>query len=280
MNARKRKKIRKGVLIAVPLLIFTAYILIPLIWAVSISLKDNAVVLSGKFSIIPHPVTLKNYAYVWVRNNFAMYFSNSMLISLISVFVGVNIVVLNGYALTRFEFRGKNIFTVALLMTSTVPIMLNLTSIYMLIKGMGLMDSRAGIVVLNVASNIAFNTLLMRGFMGGISKEIDEAALIDGCNRFQVIYRIVVPVAKPGIVTILIYIFVGCWNEYLMSFILLSDRHKFPISIGLKYFIGEFTTDFASLAAGSIIALVPPLLMFGYVQKHLVGGLSVGAVKG
>lgn len=256
------------------------FIITPLLWAVSMSFKDNGVILSGQFSILPHPWTFKNFSYVWVRNKFAVYFFNSMALSLGSVFFIMNMVVWNGYALTRYEFRGKNVIMIVLLMTSTVPIMLNLTSIYMLIKNMGLMDTRGGIVLLNIAGGLAFNTLLMRSFMAGISKELDEAALIDGCGRFQVIYRIIIPVAKPGIVTILIYAFVGCWNEYLMSFILLSTQTKFPISVGLKYFIGEFTTDYASLAAGSIIALIPPLLLFGYVQKHLVGGLSVGAVKG
>jgi len=280
MNKKTKKHMISMVIRGIPLIAFTMFIMIPLLWAVSMSFKENGVILSGKFSILPHPATLANYAYVWVRNNFGIYFFNSMLISLCSVFFIINMVIWNGYALTRFEFRGKNVIMVALLMTSTVPVMLNLTSIYMLIKNLGLMDTRIGIVVLNIAGGLAFNTLLMRGFMAGIPKEMDEAALIDGCNNFQVIYQIITPVAKPGIVTILIYAFVGCWNEYLMSFILLSSQKKFPISVGLKYFIGEFTTDYASLAAGSIIALIPPLLLFGYVQKHLVGGLSVGAVKG
>ena len=278
--SKKAKKMLTYVLGGIPLVLFTMFIITPLLWAVSMSFKDNSVILSGQFSVLPHPWTLKNFSYVWVRNKFAVYFFNSMALSLSSVFFIVNMVVWNGYALTRFEFRGKNVIMIVLLMTSTVPIMLNLTSIYMLIKNMGLMDTRAGIILLNIAGGLAFNTLLMRSFMAEISKELDEAALIDGCNRFQVIYRIIIPVAKPGIVTILIYAFVGCWNEYLMSFILLSSQTKFPISVGLKYFIGEFTTDYASLAAGSIIALIPPLLLFGYVQKHLVGGLTVGAVKG
>lgn len=278
--SQKGKKRVVSILRAIPLLLFTIFIITPLLWAVSMSFKDNGVILSGQFSILPDPWTFENYTYVWFRNKFGSYFFNSLLISLCSVFFIINMVIWNGYALTRFDFRGKNIVTIALLMTSTVPIMLNLTSIYMLIKNMGLMDTRVGIVVLNIASGLAFNTLLMRSFMSGIPKELDEAARIDGCNRLQVIYRIIIPVAKPGIVTILIYAFVGCWNEYLMSFILLSSQSKFPISVGLKYFIGEFTTDYASLAAGSIIALIPPLLLFGYVQKHLVGGLSVGAMKG
>lgn len=279
MKQKTTKRLRY-VLGGIPLVLFTLFILTPLLWAVSMSFKDNGVILRGEFSLLPNPWTFRNFSYVWVRNKFAVYFFNSMALSLCSVFIIINMVIWNGYALTRFEFRGKNVIMIMLLMTSTVPVMLNLTSIYMLIKGMGLMDTRGGIVLLNIAGGLAFNTLLMRSFMAGITKELDEAALIDGCSRFQVIYRIIVPVAKPGIVTILIYAFVGCWNEYLMSFILLSSQTKFPISVGLKYFIGEFTTDYASLAAGSIIALIPPLILFGYVQKHLVGGLSVGAVKG
>lgn len=278
-KARRRKAAGTSLLSGIPLVIFSCFILLPILWALSISFKDNGVVLSGQFSILPNPFTFENYAYVWERNHFGQYFANSMLIAVVSVLLAVNLILWNAYALTRCEFRGKNVVVMALLMTSTVPVMLNLTSIYMLIRNVGLMDSRIAIILLNVEGNIAFNTLLMRGFMGGIPREIDEAAMIDGCNRFELIYKIILPVAKPGLVTVLIYIFVACWNEYLMSFILLSDRTKFPISIGLKYFIGEFTTDYASLAAGSMIALLPPMILFGYVQKHLVGGLSVGAIK-
>lgn len=280
MNIKVKKGMSRLFLLWIPLLLFIAFISIPLLWALSVSLKNGSDVVNGIFTILPDPVTFGNYIYVWTKNNISVYFGNSMLISSVSIIVIVICAVLNGYALSRFQFRGKNVFIVLLLMTQMVPIMINLPAIYILVRTLHLADSRIAIILLNIAGSIPYNTLLMKGFIGGVPKEIDEAARIDGCNRAQVIYKIVLPVVVPGIVTVAAFAFISCWNEYLLSYSLLNTSSKFPISVGLKYLIGEYSVNYSALAAGSIIALLPPLLLFGYVQRYLISGMSVGAVKG
>jgi len=121
---------------------------------------------------------------------------------------------------------------------------------------------------------------MMKSFIGNVPREIDEAAAIDGCTKGQIIFHVILPACKAGFTTVIAYAFITCWNEYLLSYTLLTDAKKFPMSVGLKYLVGEYSTDYAALAAGCIIAIIPPILLFAYVQKHLVSGLNAGAVKG
>lgn len=280
-TSAKLKRVCENIfLLWLPLLVFIVFIIIPLFWALSVSFKEGKEVINGTFSILPSRFTFENYVYVWKTNKISIYFRNSLIISAASVIFVVLLAMLNGYALSHCQFKGKNAFILILLMTQMVPGILTLTPLFIMIKNMGLTDTRLALVILNIAGGIPYNTLLMKGFIGGVPKELDEAAIIDGCTRGQVITKIIVPVVRPGIVTVAAFSFISCWNEYLTSYTFLSTNTKFPISVGLKYMIGEFSVNYSALAAGSIIALIPPLILFGYVQKYLVSGMSAGAVKG
>lgn len=284
MSPKTSAKIKRACenifLLWLPLLLFIVFIIIPLFWALSVSFKEGKEVINGTFSILPSHFTFENYAYVWNTNKISIYFKNSLIISAASVIFVVILAMFNGYALSHCQFKGKNAFILILLMTQMVPGILTLTPLFIMVKNMGLTDTRLALVILNIAGGIPYNTLLMKGFIGGVPRELDEAAIIDGCTRWQVITKIIVPVVRPGIVTVAAFSFISCWNEYLTSYTFLSTTTKFPISVGLKYMIGEFSVNYSALAAGSIIALIPPLILFGYVQKYLVSGMSAGAVKG
>ena len=217
---------------------------------------------------------------MWNVVNLSRFFKNSLITSLGAVFVVGALSLFNGYALSRFEFKMKRVFMVLLLMTQMVPIIFNISSIFLMMTGLRLTNSLFGIILLHIASGLPYNSLMMKSFISSIPREIDEAAAIDGCNRAQIIALVMLPAVKPGFTTVIAYAFITCWNEYLLSYTLLTDAKKFPISVGLKYLVGEFSTNYAALAAGCIIALIPPILLFAYVQKHLVAGLNAGAVKG
>lgn len=256
------------------------FIGIPLFWALSLSFRDGQSIISGAFHLLPERWILDNYQYVWQANNLNVYFKNSLITSFGAVFVVGILSLFNGYALSRFEFPFKRGFMILLLMTQMVPIIFNMTPIFLMMSKLKLVNSLFGIILLHIASGIPYNSLMMKSFIGSIPKEVDEAAAIDGCNRAQIIFKVIFPSVRPGFTTVIAYAFITCWNEYLMSFTLLTDAKKFPISVGLKYLVGEYSTDYAALAAGCIIALIPPILLFAYVQKHLVSGLNAGAVKG
>ena len=261
-------------------MLFIAFIGIPLLWALSVSFKDGQTVISGPFSFFPKKFTVANYIYVWTQNHLNRYFVNSMITSFGAVFVIGVFALFNGYALSRFNFKGKRVFMIILLMTQMIPAMFNMSAIFIMMVRLNLANSLFGIILLHISSGLPYNSLMMKSFIGNIPKEIDEAAAIDGCNKAQTIMHVILPAVRPGFITVIAYAFITCWNEYLLSYTLLTDSHKFPVSVGLKYLIGEYSTDYAALAAGCIIALIPPILLFAYVQKHLVAGMNAGAVKG
>lgn len=280
MKPRTKKKVVRIFALWLPMMMFLVFIGIPLFWSLSLSFREGSSVISKEFRVLPVPFTLENYTYVWNTVHLSRFFKNSLITSFGSVFIIGLFSLFNGYALSRFEFRMKRLFMVLLMMTQMVPIIFNISSIFLMMTKFKLTNSLFGIILLHIAAGLPYNSLMMKSFISSIPKEIDEAAAIDGCNRAQIIAKVILPSVKPGFTTVIAYAFITCWNEYLLSYTLLTDSKKFPISVGLKYLVGEFSTDYASLAAGCIIALVPPILLFAYVQKHLVSGLNAGAVKG
>ncbi len=280
MTQRQKNKITRFFVLYVPMFCFLLFIGIPLLWSLSVSFKVGQSVISGPFSILPKPFTLENYYYVWNENHINRFFVNSIITSAGSVlFIGM-LALFNGYALSRFNFKGKRAFMVLLLMTQMVPIAFNMSAIFIMMVKIHLTDSLFGIILLHIASGLPYNSLMMKSFIGNIPKEVDEAAAIDGCTKRQIIQKVILPTVRPGFTTVIAYAFITCWNEYLLSYTLLTSAKKFPMSVGLKYLVGEYSTNYASLAAGCIIALIPPILLFAYVQKHLVSGMNAGAVKG
>lgn len=280
MDLKAKRRIKRIFVLWIPMSLFLIFIGIPLFWALSLSLREGRDIISGSFKLLPNPLTTANYVYVWVKNRLSGFFGNSLLLSFGAVGVIAVLSLFNGYALSRFKFPFKNTFMILLLMTQMIPIVFNMTSIYLLISRMKLTNSMFGIILLYIASGLPYNSLMMKSFIGGVPREIDEAAAIDGCSRLQIIFKVILPTVMPGFTTVIAYAFITCWNEYLLAYTLLTDSKKFPISVGLKYLVGEYSTDYAVLAAGSIIALIPPVILFAYVQKNLVSGMSAGAVKG
>ena len=274
MNPKTKKKVMRVLTLYLPMIAFLIFIGIPLMWALSLSFREGASVIRGEFQIIPRPATIVNYIYVWTSNKLNKFFVNSLITSFGSVFVIGFLALFNGYALSRFNFKGKQVFMVILLMTQMIPLIFNMSSIFLMMVKLKLTNSLFGICLLHIAAGLPYNSLMMKSFIGGIPKEIDEAAAIDGCNRAQIIFKVILPAVRPGFTTVIAYAFITCWNEYLLSYTLLTDAKKFPISVGLKYLVGEYSTDYSALAAGCIIALIPPILLFAYVQKNLVSGMK------
>lgn len=280
MRQKTKNSLARIFILYIPLLAFMAFIVFPLLWAMSLSFRDGASIISKEFRLFPKKIIFDNYVYVWNTVRLSSFFKNSLITSFGAIlFVGI-MSLMNGYALSRYDFHFKRVFMIILLMTQMVPMIFNISSIFVLMTKLHLTNSLFGIILLHIASGLPYNSLMMKSFISAVPKEIDEAALLDGCTQRQIVQYVILPAVRPGFVTVIAYSFITCWNEYLISYTLLTDATKFPISVGLKYLQGEFSTDYGALAAGCVIALIPPVTLFAYVQKHLVEGMNAGAVKG
>ena len=254
--------------------------MIPFLWALSTSFKTLPEFTSDTLQYLPKKFNLENYLYVWNKSGFSKYFLNSLLVSCCSVVIIIVLCICNGYALSRYKFKGKNFTTILLLGTQMMPVILYLVPLFSVFKQVHLIDNLAALVIFNIVLQTPFNTLLMRSFVSGIPKEIDEAAMVDGAGKATIMFKIITPMLKPGIVAVSAFAFIGCWNEFLVSFTFIQSQIKFTIPVGLKSMIGEYSINYPALAAGSIIALIPPVILFAFIQKYLIAGLSNGAVKG
>lgn len=280
MKAGKGKKALSGVIFTAALLVILVFILFPVYWCLVTSFKPSAEITSKNVSYWPVSFTFENYLNAWTRSGFSSYFKNSLFIAGVGVVFIVVLSILSGYALARFKFRGKNAFMLTLLCTQFIPGAMLITPIFIIFKNLNMLNSLFALVLVNTTFHFPFNSILMKGFVSGIDYTIEEAAQIDGCSRLGAIWYVLLPVLKPGIATIAAYGFISCWNEFLFSFMFISKQNKLTLPVGLKNLVGEFSINYGQLAAGAVIAVIPTLILFSYVQKNLVGGLSSGAVKG
>lgn len=192
----------------------------------------------------------------------------------------VPIAILTGYGLCRYRLAGRQVFMLVLLMTQFVPAAMLIIPLFIIFKQIGLLNTLIGLVLVNTTFELPLTAILMRGFISGIPFELEEAAMVDGCSRLQGVIRIVLPLLRPAIVAVAAFAFVGAWNNFLFALFLVNDQDLYTVPVGLSYFLGEYNVDFAALAAGGVIAVLPVVLLFALIQRYLVGGLSVGAVKG
>lgn len=280
MKAGKGKKVLSGAAFAAALLVILVFILFPVYWCLVTSFKPSAEITSKNVSYWPVSFAFENYLNAWTRSGFSSYFKNSLFIAGVGVVFIVVLSILSGYALARFKFRGKNAFMLTLLCTQFIPGAMLITPIFIIFKNLNMLNSLFALVLVNTTFHFPFNSILMKGFVSGIDYTIEEAAQIDGCSRLGAIWYVLLPVLKPGIATIAAYGFISCWNEFLFSFMFISKQNKLTLPVGLKNLVGEFSINYGQLAAGAVIAVIPTLILFSYVQKNLVGGLSSGAVKG
>jgi multiple sugar transport system permease protein len=266
-------------LVGLPLVLYALFTLLPFYSMLTIALHSGGSS-TGAFSFLPIPFTLGHFGDVIAGAHFGTYIRNSLIVALGTVACQVPLAILTGYGLARYRMRGKQAFMLILLMTQFVPAAMLIIPLFIIFKQLGLLDSLLGLVLINTTFEMPLTAILMRGFIGGIPFELEEAAMVDGCNRFQGVVRIVVPLLTPGIVAVSAFAFVGAWNNFLFALFLINKQDLYTVPVALSYFIGENNVDFAALATGGVIAVLPVILIFAAFQRYLVGGLSAGAVKG
>jgi multiple sugar transport system permease protein len=261
--------------IYVPLAVYLLFTLVPFYWILLFAFRE-----AGSTSLFPWPITLEHFSTVWNGAGFSVFFKNSIIIAVLTVFLSTVLALFGGYALARFSFRGKGAFMLLMLCTQFIPGAMMLIPLFDIFRATFLINSLWSIVVADVVFHLPLSLMLMAGFIRNIPIQLEEAAWIDGCGRLRGFLATVLPLLRPGIVAISSFAFIASWNNFLFALMFLNSQDKFTVPVGLSYMLGEYSVDFGALAAGGVVAVVPVVLVFAYVQRYLVQGLSAGAVKG
>ena len=262
------------------ILCFLAFALLPLYWLVKIALTPERLLYSEGVALWPSRMTLDNFVFVLVKSSFPTFFRNSIVVSLGTAAIVTVIAAGAGYAFSRFRFRGRYGVMFVLLLTQMFPLVMLIAPIYRLMAPLGLTDNLVGLIVVYTAFSTPFASFLMQSFFDGIPKDLEEAAMIDGCSRLAALRRVILPLTLPGLGATLGFVFTAAWSELLFALVLINSDSQKTFAVGLLTFVTKFSVDWGQMMAACVLALIPAVLFFLFIQRYLVQGLTAGAVKG
>ncbi len=252
--------------------------LLPFVWMLSTSFKDTSEIFTKSPVFIPKTPTLQNYRELFVRVDFLMHFLNSVIVAAGVTFLSLLVNALAAFAFAKLNFAGREKLFALLLLTMMVPGQVTMMPVFIILKSLGLLNSYLGLIIPGCAS--IFAIFMLRQFMRDIPDELIDAARIDGCSDLRVFFNIVLPLCKPALVTLLIFNFMGAWNEFLWPLIVMIKEEKYTLPVALANLNGQFGTDWGILMAGSVVVVAPVIIVFLIAQKHYIEGITAGAVKG
>jgi multiple sugar transport system permease protein len=283
MTARaraRRASAVEGALSYAVLGILAIIVLFPFYWMTVTSLKSEDQMRSLVSMFWPSPVIFDNYRQLISKTEFVSWYGNSVIVSVASTFVATAIGTIGAYALARLKFLGRGFMASATLITYLVPPSILFIPLYAQIKGLGLANSLAGLVATYPSFTVPFVTWLLMGYFESIPEELEESAMIDGATRFGAFYRIVLPLAAPGVLAASLYAFTQAWNEFLYSLVFITDGRLRTLPVGLASFITGDVYGWGYLMAGAVLTTLPVIAAYIYLQKYMVEGLTAGSVKG
>jgi arabinogalactan oligomer/maltooligosaccharide transport system permease protein len=278
-------------LILLVMLVVTIY---PILWVVAIALSgqqslaiadvaQNATLLERLRAILPWPTTvsLDNFRSLFADQPFARWLANSAWVAALTTLLGVMLASTSAYAFSRFRFPGRRAGLMSFLVSQMFPGTLMLIPLYIIVvQWLGLGSTFTGVVLLYTTTAIPFCVWMMKGYFDTIPKELEESALIDGASQAMIFFRIVLPLAKPAIAVTALFSFMTGWNEFIQAATFINREEMYTAPVGLRFFVGGFSQQWGYFAAGSIVAAIPVVFLFLFLQKFLVSGLTAGAVKG
>lgn len=256
----------------------TLITLMPFAWMVSTSFKFEADILTKTPELIPKRFTLEHYRRLFEQVNFMRHFVNSLIVTLGVTVFSLVINAMAAFAFAKLHFPKKERLFALLLMTMMIPMQVTLIPSFIILKYMGLLNSYAGLIIPAGAS--VYGIFLLRQFMMSIPNSLLEAARIDGCSEWTIFWRIILPLCRPVLATLTIFTFIAAWNDFLSPLIILLDESKYTLPVALATLNGQYGTEWGLLMVGSVVVVVPVVIVFLLVQRHYIKGLMVGGVKG
>ncbi|MDO0932117.1 carbohydrate ABC transporter permease [Streptomyces sp. DG2A-72] len=258
-----------------PLGIYLVFTLIPFYWILLFALRP-----AGSTSLVPWPMTFDHFEKVWTDRAFGTYFQNSVLVGVATLVMTTVVALAGGYALARFNFKVKRAFMLGLLCSQFVPGALLLVPLFEIFAELQMINSLGSVILAETVFQLPLSIILISNFIKNVPYSLEEAAWVDGCGRMKAFRIVVLPLLRPGLIAVGSFAFVHSWNHFLFALMFLNNQEKQTIPVGLNTLMSADSVDLGALAAGGIIAAVPVVIVFAFIQKWLITGFSAGAVKG
>jgi multiple sugar transport system permease protein len=276
------ERVLAGPVLWIGLGLLTLFALGPFVWVFLTSLKTRAELYATPLTYLPAQLTVANYVDAWTSRltPFSRFFANSLWVSSVTMVATTVISILGGYALARFRFAGRNGLLLVFLATQMFPAVLLIAPLLAQWHALGLIDTYQALVYSNFSFTVPFTVWMLVGYFQAIPRDLEDSALIDGCSRFGALCRVVLPLAAPGIAATAIFAFVTSWSELLFAITFTTQTEMRTLSAGLLFMVGQYEIQWGQLSAGVIISTLPVAVLFTYLQRHLIRGLSAGALKG
>jgi multiple sugar transport system permease protein len=276
------ERVLGGPVLWVGLAALTLFAMLPFVWVFLASFKTRAELYATPIVYLPASLSVANYVEAWTSKltPFSRFFANSLWVSSVTMVATTLVSILAGYALARFRFAGRQTFLLIFLATQMFPAVLLIAPLLSQWYALGLIDTYQALIYSNFSFTVPFTVWMLVGYFESIPLELEESAMLDGCNRFGALCRVVLPLAAPGVAATAIFAFVASWSELLFAITFTSQTEMRTLSAGLLFMVGQYEIQWGQLSAGVIISTVPVAILFTYLQRHLIQGLSAGAVKG
>lgn len=278
-RSKRRNAIAGKTAIYIILLLITAMMIIPFLWMLSASIKSNReVFLMNPFVWIPETPKWDNYIKIWTKIPLLKFVENTVILTIVVTFCQLLTSSFAAYSFAKLDFKHKNALFLAYIATIAMPWQVYMVPQFIMMRSMGLNDKLLAMICLQAFS--AFGVFLMKQFYEGIPSELCEAARIDGMSEYKIYAKIMLPLSKPALSTLTIFTFVNTWNDYLGPLIYLKTESKKTIQLGLKMFIGQYSSEYGLIMAGSVVSLIPVIIVFLCLQKYFVEGVASTGLKG
>ena len=279
-NGRTLRTVGKYILVYGLGLLIVAFSMLPLLWGVSTSLKLREDVYAFPPVWIPHTITFENFVAVAHNTAIIHAFFNTLIIAAATTVVAIVVGVLGGYGFARYRFPGRNTLLISVLFTKLFPRVVVIVPFFVTLRNLNLMNTYQGLVLVYLMVTFPVAIWLLKGFFDKIPLEIEEAAIVDGCSLWRLLWEIIIPLSRPALVAVAMYSFILAWNEFLFALVFTNGLERRPLSVALAFFIDENGIRWGELMAASIVMSLPAIIVFSFSQKLLVRGLGEGAVKG
>ena len=281
MNIEKSKRLIKTSLNHVLLAGIGLMWIYPFLWMISASFKSQPEFFENRLGLIPKEPTLDNIVRIWSKANFGTYFINTIIVTVCSVIIVLIMTMMAGYAMGRYRFWGRNLIMGIFLGSIAIPLVSTIIPTYEVVKSMHLVGTKLGLVLSQAGGAHVIFLLLFTSFFESIPKEMEEAAKMDGCNYFKTFFHVMMPLCKPIATTVVIMETIWAWNAFMLPLVLtLNNPASRTLAVGLYAFKGENTVDWTGIAAGGTIAVIPVIILFIFMQKYFVEGVSTSGLKG